>query len=458
MSTPIAALWNARSIAVYGASDRDGSAGGRVLRQLRRYGYAGRVVPVHPSAATVGGLAAVPGLTEPVELALLLVSARRVAAALDDCLAAGVRTVIVGASGFAEAGDPAAQDALVAKAAAAGARLLGPNCIGASNLRNGLIASFSPYFEAEPARPSGLALVSHSGGLGYGIASLAAERGLAPGWVVTTGNEADLSAGEVLCALAEEPECTGLLAYLESVPEAQWLDRLQDSGKPVAVLYAAPLGPVGDGKRMSIQSTGALPAAGASAAGLDSARHLAMYGVPLASDVDELLDLAAGFAAPAPASDRLAIVTTSGGAGHLAVNAAARGELRLPRPAPGTVERLARFLPEFASIGNPVDVTASVASDPSLLSRTLEAVTADGNFDAVLVCLCVLAGPQAEQAAEAIAEAAGRGKPILVSRTGSRDLAPGFAERLAEAGVGVYPTPARAVAALAARRHAGPRP
>src|SRR5690606_1971173 len=142
------------------------------------------------------------------------------------------------------------------------------------------------------------------------------------------------------------------------------------------------------------------------------------------------------------------IVTTSGGAGHLAVNAVVANDLTLPTPQPDTLRRLADILPPYARIGNPVDVTATVASDAALLGRTLDVMVADAEIDAVLVCLCVLAGPQAEQAAAAIAAAARGGKPILVSRTGSRDLAPTFADRLADAGVVVYPTPARAVAAL----------
>ncbi|ADD45786.1 CoA-binding protein [Stackebrandtia nassauensis] len=436
MSSSISALWNARSIAVYGASDREGSAGGRVLDYLRAYGYTGRVIPVHPGADTVRGLQARPSLAgAEAELALLLVGAARIPAALDDCLDAGVTTVIVGASGFAETGAVAAQDALVARAAEAGARLLGPNCIGAANLHNGLIASFSPYFEAEPATPGGLALVSHSGGLGFGITSLAAERGLAPGRVVTTGNEADLSAGEVMCALAEEPDCTGVLAYLESTPDPKWLKQLHATGKPIAALYAS------------------ATTASSTNAGGSEARVLPQFGIELADDVDELLDFASGFDTPPPAGPRLAIVTTSGGAGHLATKAVAGSGLKLPEPSAATLKTLTESLPPYATIGNPVDVTATVTSDPGLLSRTLATVAADDGFDAVLVCLCVLAGPQAEQAAAAVIDAASSsGKPILVSRTGSRELAPGFAARLAAAGIGVYPTPARAVAALCARR------
>ncbi|MGH8877519.1 MAG: CoA-binding protein [Stackebrandtia sp.] len=433
----ISALWNARSIAVVGASDKPGSTGGRVLDYLRRGGFAGRVVPVHPSAATVRGLPATVSLTavEPVELALLLVPAARVPDALDDCLAAGVRTVIIGASGFAETGDAATERELADRAAAAGARLLGPNCIGSANLHTGLVASFSPFFTAGIPAPSGLAMVSHSGGLGFGIAGLAAERGLAPGRIVTTGNEADIGAGEVLCALAESEDCTGLLAYLESIPDPKWLARLHATGKPAAALYAAP------------HSRGNATGSGME----EAARVLPQYGIALAHDVDELLDLACGFGTPPPAGPRVGVVTTSGGAGHLAVQAIIGSGLILPPPAEATRTALSQLLPDYATIGNPVDVTASAASNESLLTRALSIMLADENLDTVLVCLCVLAGRQAEQVATAIAEAAGN-KPILVSRTGSRELAPGFDARLAAAGVGVYPSPGRAVAALSARR------
>ncbi|MGH8794818.1 MAG: CoA-binding protein [Stackebrandtia sp.] len=422
-------------MAIVGASDRPGSQGGRVVGYLRRFGYAGRILPVHPTARTVRGLPAYPTVSAaggPVDLALLLAPAASCQAALDDCAEAGTRAVVVGAAGFSDVpGGAKLQARLLRRARDAGIRLLGPNCIGAANFRSGLVASFSPLFDAyDSLRPGGLAIVSHSGGLGYGLASLAVERGLRPGWVVNTGNEADVGAGEVMCALAEEPDCDGVIAYLESDLSPRWLRRLRESGKPVAALRAG-FSKAGRGLTVT--------AAAATTSG---------SGLSPAPDVEELLDLAASFSAPPPSGD-VVVVTTSGGAGVLAADAIERAGLKPASLSADTNTRLRELLPPHASIGNPLDVTASVISDPSLLTRALSAVVRDPGCGGVVVCLCVLGGEAADTVCDSLIEASRLGKPILVSRTGADALAPDFRPRLAEAGIGVYATPARAVAALA---------
>lgn len=423
-----------------------------MVSHLRRHGYRGRILPIHPTAGSACGLPATARIadhSEPIDLAVILVPAARVPQALDDCLDAGVRAVIIGASGFAETGAAGAtrQADLAHRATAAGVRLLGPNCIGTANLHRGLVANFSPLFSHGFApQPGGLALVSHSGGIGFGIASLAAQRGLHPGWVVTTGNEADVTAGEAMCALAAEPDCTGVIAYLESEIDPRWLARLHAIGKPVAAIMA---GTSAAGARMSATATPGTVAVPGS---------LPHQGVAVAGDVEALLDLAAGFGSRTPRGPRVAVITTSGGAGILAADAVSAAGLRLAEFGPHTRARLRELLPSYARIANPLDVTATVATDPRLLTHALSIVTHDPGCDAILVCFCVLGGGQADKIGEALAAAGGGYTPILVSRTGSDLLAPDLARRLGEAGIGVYPTPARAVAVLASaistyRRH-----
>lgn len=239
----ISALWNADSIAVIGASERPGALGRKPMDYLLRYGYKGRVLPVNPRSAEILGVPAYPSVKDapgPVDLALIMVAAARVADAVDDCVAAGVPLAIIASSGFAETGEEGArlQDEIVAKARAGGLRIIGPNCIGAVGYENRVLATFSPLFGAEnvPFEPGTLAFVSQSGALGFGAASLALERGLRPGWVVSTGNDADVTALEVLRELATVPEVSGLLGYLEDTPDIGTLRALAASGKPVALL------------------------------------------------------------------------------------------------------------------------------------------------------------------------------------------------------------------------------
>ncbi|WP_058041752.1 acetate--CoA ligase family protein [Streptomyces roseifaciens] len=447
----ISALWNARSIAVIGATERPGALGRKPMDFLLRHGYEGRILPVNPRGGEVLGVPAHRSLTDapgPVDLALIMVAADRVPGAVDDCITAGVPLAIIASSGFAETGDEGTvlQDDLVARARAGGLRLIGPNCIGAVSFNNRVLATFSPLFGAEsvPFEPGTLAFVSQSGALGFGAASLALQRGLRPGWVVSTGNDADVTALEVLRELSAEPGCTGLLGYLEDIPDTATLRLLAESGKPVALLKS---GRTEAGGRAAASHTGALATDDRV---LDAA--LRQLGIARVDDIDELLDVAQAFEFPLrPKGPKVAVVTTSGGSGILAADAVEDAGLELSSLSAESTAALAEIVPPFGAVDNPVDITATVLSDPSLFDKSLDVLIADPSVDIIIACFCVMAGPDVEKAVTALSKAARKGgKPILVARTGADFLAPDAPAQLREAGLPDYPTPARALRAASA--------
>ncbi|MGH3345261.1 MAG: CoA-binding protein, partial [Carbonactinosporaceae bacterium] len=241
----LAPLWNARAVAIIGATERPGAIGRLPVEFLERYGYAGRILPVNPNATQVLGVPAYPTVAAapgPVDLALILVAAHRVPAAIEDCVAAGVPVVVVMSAGFAETGPAGAalQSDVVATARAGGIRVVGPNCIGAVGFAAGQVACFSPLFSARrlPVQGGEIGFVTQSGALGYGAVSLAMERGLGLAVAVNTGNEADVTAVEVLHELAAGGECGALLGYVESLTDGPGLRALAGSGIPVALLKA----------------------------------------------------------------------------------------------------------------------------------------------------------------------------------------------------------------------------
>lgn len=462
MASPLSPLWAARSVAVVGATDRAGALGRLPVAYLQRFGYAGRILPVNPKADTVLGLPAYPTVAaaraatgEPVELALLMVAAARVPDAIDDCAAAGVPVAVVMSSGFAEAGDEGAalQDEAIHRARAGGVRLVGPNCIGTVGFAAGQVTSFSPLFSADdvPMRSGSVGFVSQSGALGYGAVSLALARGLGLGWAVNTGNEADIDAVEVLTELAGLDECHALLGYVESLSDGAGLRRLAALGKPIALIKA---GSSEAGARAAASHTGALAASDTVVDGVLRQLHIAR-----ARDVDELLDLGDAFETPRrPMGTRVAVVTTSGGSGILAADAIATRGLELAAFSPATQQALDAIVPAFGSAANPVDITATVMSDPALFDRCLDAVADDPGVDSVLACFCVLTGGDVDRMVASLGRVAERtGKPVLVARTGADFLAPKAAEALRAAGIPAYPTPARAVRALAALWETRPR-
>jgi acyl-CoA synthetase (NDP forming) len=462
-------LWDAGSVAVVGATDRPGALGRLPVQFLQRYGYTGRVVPVNRRGGTVCGLPAATSLAEavsaggPIELALLMLPAAAVTRAVRECGEAGVRTAVVMSSGFAEtgAGGEALQRDLVAAAREQGVRVVGPNCIGSVGFANGQVTAFSPLFSAPqlPQVPGRIGFATQSGALGYGLVSLALERGLGLAAAVNTGNEADVTALEVLEAMAADPGIDALLGYVESLADGPALRRLAGCGKPLALLKA---GTSQAGSRAAASHTGALAT---SDRVVDAA--LAQLGIARAHDVDELLDLGEAFAslsaaaAPRiPAGPRVAVVTTSGGSGILAADAIEDAGLQLATLDAATTAALEEIVPAFGSTANPVDVTATVMSDSTLFDRALEVIADDSGVDALVACFCVLVGDQVLGIVESLRKVAERtGKPVFVARTGAEFLAPEAGAAMREAGLPCYPTPGRAVRALAGlARATGPRP
>lgn len=450
--TGLAALWSASSIAIIGATERPGAMGRLPVEYLQRFDYAGRIFPVNPKGGSVLGIpahASVGDIGEPIDLALIMVPAGSVPAAVAECAAAGVQVAIVMSSGFAETGPEGAatQAELVQVARAAGMRLVGPNCIGAVGGAQRVLATFSPVFASEstPLPQGPVALVSQSGALGFGALSLGMERGVPIGIAITTGNEADVTASEVAAALAADDSVRALAMYVESLDDLAAI-RAAAQAKPVVMLKA---GRSDAGAKAAASHTGALASADKV---VDAA--LRQSGIARVDTIDDLLDAAALLALDGRMlGDRIGIVTTSGGSGILAADAIEVNGLQLAELAPGTVRDLETIVPSYGNATNPVDVTAAVMAEPGLFERCVERLADDDSVDAIVACFAVLVGDDVTRIARALQAVRERtGLPVVAARTGAASLAPEGAAVLAAAGVPVYPTPERAVAALKALR------
>lgn len=303
-------------------------------------------------------------------------------------------------SGFAESGAEGlqAQNELVDIARAKGMRLVGPNCIGSVGGKDRVLATFSPVFTAASTKvaPGNVALISQSGALGYGTYSLGLEQGLPIGVAVTTGNEADVSALEIAEELSQAKEIDTILLYLEGVDSFQRIKNIAKA-KPTAVLKA---GRSNAGAAAAASHTGALATADRV---IDAA--LRQAGAIRVNDVEELLDAGAVFAAnaDATAAKRIAIITTSGGSGILAVDAiesfADKSNISLAQFEVETISKLEQIIPAYGNAQNPVDVTAAVMSQPGMFEECLNVVAADPNVDAIVACFCVLTGNDVEKIA-----------------------------------------------------------
>ncbi len=441
------------SIAVIGASDDATRIGGRTLFNIIQGRFEGPVYPINPGRQTVQGLRAWPSIgavEEPVDCAVIALPGELVIDAVEQCAAKGVRALVIFSAGFNEAGEEGAarQAKLREIIDRTGMRVIGPNCLGTFNSRNGAWLSFTSLFQERIAGPA-LGMISQSGGSAAHILKLAQQRGLAVGTFITTGNEADVDFGEGLKALAADPLTSVIVAYIEGVRERdgliEGLAAARAAGKPVLML------------KVGRTSAGAAAAAShtASLAGEDRVYDAIFrsHGVYRAHSTEELLDVAAAaMALPRlPRGNRIGVVTISGGMGAQIADAASDAGLVLPAPDDTTQTRLKALCPPGSPL-NPVDITAQLSTDPHLLAASMRALLETGDYDALLAFFGVYANVPALSEVFLKDLAALRADYPDAAMVVSIVCPPHETARYVDAGYLAFEEPARAVRALAALR------
>lgn len=450
----IEALFDPASVAVVGATDDLGKPGGRCLAFLQQYGYRGRIYPINPKYQAIRDLACYPDLKSlpgPVEMVVLLVPAKSVPRYLREAAAAGAKAAVVCSSGFAEAGEDGVrlQDDLVAAAAESGMAVLGPNSLGMLDLHHNLVASFSTGLQTATMPKAGpVAFVSQSGAIGAVVYALAQADGIGFGTFLSTGNEAVLDFGHYLDYFADDPNVALVLGYIEGIrrgrPFIAAARRAHEAGKTVAVLK---VGQSEAGVKAARSHTGALVGA---AKVYEAAFRRA--GVLTVGDVRTLLDLAVAIPGRYRARGRrIGIVSMSGGAGVMMADKCSAAGLDMATFSPSTLAALAKVLPDFAGMSNPVDF-GFVYGDPDAVEGCVNAVAQDPNVDLVLVFVG-LSPNMAGILEHRIAAAQDRsGKPIFAAWLGGPQVG---INRLRELGVAAYDDPSRAVEVVAQVARAG---
>ena len=404
-------FFEARSVAVLGASSRRGTIGGELFRNILEGEFAGAAYPVNRNGEPVAGVrgySSIADVPDPVDLAVVCVPAAAVLEAVESVLDAGVRAVCVISAGFAEVGSEGEerQRALLASIRAHGARLLGPNCLGISSAAVRLNATF-----ASRAAPSGnIGFSSQSGALGLALLEATESRGLGLSAFVSIGNKADVSSNDLLEWWENDSATDVILLYLESFGNPRRFGTLARRVARTKPILAVKSGTTSSGARAASSHTAAL--AGSEAA-VDALFHQA--GVIRASTLEELIDVATLLSTqPMPRGRRVAVLTNAGGLGILCADACEAAGLELPQLSEDTVRAISPLLPREASLGNPVDMLGS-ASD-NLYESVLPSLLADPAIDAVIVLFV----PTVSATADAVADAVVRGggatngeKPVL---------------------------------------------
>jgi acetyltransferase len=438
-------LMRPRSIAVVGASQRMTRAT-RVIGNLQRFGYGGRIFPINPKYDEILGLRCYPDLAstpEPADTVVVAIPAEQVPAILTAAVDHGVRAAVILSSGFAEAG-PAGrqrQAALERLAAERGLLICGPNCYGVFNIRLGA-ATFSADVQ-EPLRPGALALVSQSGGFSHAIAEyLMLQRCVGLSYIVSCGNQAGLTVEDYVEFLVEDPDTAVVGIFVEGFKQPERLRRSAARArvlrKPIVVLK---VGRSENARQAMLAHTGSL-------AGTPEIIEavLRQSGIVQVHSLNEMLDTLTLLTAARHyrgGAVRVGVLSGLGGeCGHVS-DVADRAGVELPPLSLPAVEALRGFMPDFANPRNPLDGTGAMYEDASLFPRLLDVLLHDDTLDVVAVNLRVnVPRPggwaPSRQFSRAISDALKTGTNRLVacfSSFAGGDLDPEVVGTLAEAGV-----------------------
>ena len=443
------ALFAPRGIALYGASGDATKNTARPQRYLRRHGYAGNIAPINRARREVLGETAYPSLAAApgeIDHAFVMVPPEDVPAACDECFARRVPVVTIFTDGFGETGSAGrkVEDALVAKARATGVRLLGPNSIGLVSTSPATALTVNASLELERLPVGPLAVVSQSGSLIGALLSRGAARGIGFSRLVSVGNEADLSVGELMDLLVDDAQTKAILLFLETLRDAERIARAArrafEAGKPV---IAYKLGRSRAGEALARSHTGAL-------AGDDRAADafLAACGVLRVRSFEGLIESALlALGQRPPQGKRVAMMTTTGGGAAVVADPLGAAGVELVAPPPGLGQRI-RALGVRVSNSPLIDLTLA-GTRASVYGPVLEALLASDHCDAVLAAVGSSAQFHPQLAIEPIL-AARRAHPAKALAVFIAPEAPASLELLAKNGIAAFRTPESCADALAA--------
>jgi acetyltransferase len=428
------ALFKPRSVAVIGATDKEGSVGLAMMNNLKT--FRGKVFPVNPKRDQVLGLKAYPNIAavpEKVDLAVIITPAPTVPGVIGECIAAGAKSALIISAGFKEIGPEGAEleRQILAQARDAHMRIVGPNCLGIMNTRIGLNATFADAI----ANPGNVAFISQSGALCTAVLDWSFREKVGFSYFISVGSMLDVGWGDLIDYLGDDPDTDSIVMYMETIGDARsFISAAREVAlnKPIIVIKA---GRTAAAAQAAASHTGSL-------AGSDDALDAAFRrcGVLRVHTIADLFYMAEVLAKqPRPKGPHLTVVTNAGGPGVLVTDALILNGGELTALAPETIAKLNDFLPSAWSHGNPVDILGDAT--PERYAKALELVADDPASDGLLVILTPQAMTEATATAELLRPYARlRDKPILASWMGGDSVEAG--ERiLNEAGIPTFGYP-----------------
>ena len=418
---PLGSIFAPDSVAVIGATDREGSVGRTILWNLLSNPFGGTIFPVNPKRNNVLGIPAYRSIKEipqTVELAIIVIPAKAVPGTIQECVDAGVKSAIVISAGFKEIGPEGIElEQRILEIAKGKMRIIGPNCLGVMNPHVGLNATFA----SKMARPGNLGFISQSGAFCTAVLDWSLPENVGFSAFVSIGSMLDVNWGDLIYYLGDDPNTKSIVIYMESIGDARsFLSAAREVAltKPIIVIKA---GQTEAAAKAAASHTGSLT-------GSDDVLNAAFRrcGVLRVNRISELFDIAEVMAKQPqlPKGPRLSIITNAGGPGVIATDALISSGGELAVLSEDTKAELDKFLPTHWSHGNPIDILGD--AEPERYAKTLETAVKDPNSDGLLVILTPQAMTDPTATAEQLKEcAASAKKPVIASWMGGDEVTEG---------------------------------
>lgn len=421
-------LLNPKSIAVIGASPDAGGVGGMVLNFLLKFGYQGNIYPINPKYQRIRDLKCYPSIRDipkGVDAVLMGIAAKYILASLQECADQGIKTAIIPTSGFAEMGSDGKklQEELKEIIRQNGLRVCGPNCNGIVNFYTNATMCFSRFLEAEKINQGNIGFVTQSGALGGSFINRAHDRNMGFTYYIAPGNEADADVVDFMSYLVNDNNTKVIAAYVEQIRDAQKFmevtRRAAENEKPIVILK---VGATATGAKAAASHTGAL-------AGSDRVYDVAFKqnGVIRAEDLDDLLGIAKLLSSGRrPRGNKVGVISSSGGGSIMLADLCEKHGFDMPDISESTKQELKQMLPEFATPGNPMDLTWG-AFRGNTEQNMFKTFAQDENLDIIIFMQTMIAGERARLRAVSMVDATNAvDKPCMTWWAAGNLADPGF--------------------------------
>ena len=443
-------LFNPRSVAVIGASDKEAKLGFHVMKSLTRGGYTGKIIPVNPGSREIMGFMAYPGVNEydqQIDLAIVVVPAQRVPAVFVECVNKGIKGIVLITAGFKEIDDPAGGDLHEEIAGIANASripVIGPNTFGMINFHSNLNASFTPEFSR--LKKGSICIVSQSGGISHLLGFMAMRADVGFSKIVGLGNRLNVDFAQMLEYLMGDTDSKVIVLYIEGVDQPRELierAKKYNSKKPI-IAYKTGKGRVGD--QASLSHTGSMAGRHEIYAGA-----LTQAGILTVDNTETLLDTAKAMAScPIPDSPGMAVLSGQAGPGMAACDLCVDQGLKIVQFTQKTQQTINERLPPLALRTNPVDM-GPAWYDSEAIEGIVRAVMDDDNVGGILfLMMFASANVDALKGISGLLEKWGQQKPVISCILSPPGIWDKQIRALEESGSLInYPTPERATRVMA---------